>query len=383
MNRRRIVVLTGSRAEYGLLFPIMQRIKDHPRLELVTMVTGMHLSPQYGLTYKQIEKDGFKIDSKIEMLIDSDTNFSAAKSAAIGLYGIAQELERLNPDILLVYGDRIEALIGTFAAAMGGLPVAHIQGGDMVHGIHIDDSIRNAITRFAHIHFAVLPSHARRLRKMGEEPFRIHTVGFPGLEEISYIKDVEVKRIQSNFGIRKDDKYFIVVVHPTTLESENSGKQMESILRAATNFPHKIITIYPNSDSGGKKIIDVINAYAKKNRNIIPVPNLARRDYLTLLGGADALIGNSSSMIFDAPELGIPSVSIGWRQRGRLKHKLIHEIKTFDETKITSALKTITKVRKHVATKLKNNSDLPSERIVKVLNNIQIDKKLLMKNLQL
>lgn len=378
MSKRKILVVTGSRSEYGLLYHIMKKIQSHPLLSLSILVTGMHLSPQYGYTYKQVEKDGFDIDAKVDMLIDSDSNLSAAKAAGLGLVGISQALEALRPDIVLVYGDRTESLAAAFAAAVAGIPVAHVQGGDMVHGIHIDDSIRNAITRFAHIHFPVFPEHAERLKKMGEEPFRIHTVGFPGWKEIDKLQDRDSILVKKELGIAGDEKYFIVVFHPTSLESGKAASQMSIILDSVLSFEYKVVVFYPNSDSGSKEIIKVIHNYASSNPLIIPVHNLERKKYLALLKGAIALVGNSSSMIFDAPRLAVHSISVGWRQKGRLKDKFIHEVDV-NKSQIQSKIKRLPKTKR--ISDIRKTDNEPAEIIASVLANLTIDKKLLMKDL--
>jgi len=184
LKKRKVAVVTGSRAEYGLLKPIIKAIKNHPKLELALIVCGMHLSPEFGSTFREIENDGYKIDVKVDMLLDSNSRASMAKSLGIGIYGIVQAIETISPDELLIYGDRMEALATAIAGSYCAIPVFHVHGGDMVKGAHIDDSNRNAITRFAHIHLPIIEKHAQRLRKSGEEGWRIHVVGLPTIETI-------------------------------------------------------------------------------------------------------------------------------------------------------------------------------------------------------
>ncbi|MBX0288254.1 UDP-N-acetylglucosamine 2-epimerase (hydrolyzing) [Halomicroarcula sp. F28] len=314
---RTVGVVTGTRAEYGLLRGAMKRIEAHDELTLQVVVTGMHLSERHGRTVTEIEDDGFDIDRRVHMQVDGDSGRAMAKSLGVGLSGMADALADLDPDIVLVLGDRGEALAGGVAAAHMNLPVAHIHGGDAMEGAIIDDSIRHALTKFAHVHFPVSEQSAERIEKLGEEPWRITTVGAPGLDEIREAAVTAPETLYETYGLDPGRPLLLTVQHPVTTAPERAGEQMRATLDAlAARERAQVVVIYPNADAGGGRMIDAIESHDAADR-FHAFESLPRADYLGLLDAADALVGNSSSGIIEAPSFGLPVVDVGPRQTGR------------------------------------------------------------------
>lgn len=315
-NSREILVLTGTRAEYGLLRSSMEKIQDNDELSLSVVATGMHLSPKHGMTVGDIREDGFTIDREVLMHLDGDSPASMAKSLGIGIIGLTDAIGDINPDVVLLLGDRDEALAGALAAAHMNIPVAHIHGGDSMKGAVIDDSIRHAITKFAHIHFPASESSAERIRKMGEEDWRITISGAPGLDDILTGRFDNPSDVLEKYDLDPTKRLFLIVQHPVTTQSDEAGEQMQNTLDAVESFDGQCIIIYPNSDAGGDRIINTI-----ENRDFTQAvrifENLQRNEYLAMMNAADVMIGNSSSAIIEAPSFNLPVVDIGSRQEGR------------------------------------------------------------------
>lgn len=315
-SARNVLVLTGTRAEYGLLKSPMTMIREHEELSLSTVATGMHLSPKHGMTVNEIKKDGFSVDREVLMHLDGDSPASMAKSLGIGVIGLTDAIGDINPDVVLLLGDRDEALAGALAAAHMNIPVAHIHGGDSMKGAVIDDSIRHAITKFAHIHFPASESSAERIRKMGEEDWRITISGAPGLDDVIENQFDNPDDVLEKYGLDPSRPIFLVVQHPVTTQPEEAGNQMQTTLDAVESFDAQTVIIYPNSDAGGDKIISVIEQ--RDFSQVVRIfENLPRREYLALMEAADVMIGNSSSAIIEAPSFKLPVVDIGHRQNGR------------------------------------------------------------------
>lgn len=309
-------MVTGSRAEFGLLESSMAAIQRDDKLELWTVATGMHLSPQHGTTVEEIEESGFTVDRTLHMLFDGDSGRSMAKSLGAGISGLAELLGEREPEIVLVLGDRDEALAAGVAAAHMNIPVAHIHGGDAMSGATIDDSNRHALTKFAHLHFPATDISAERIEKLGEEPWRITVVGAPGLDDViagSYHREEEVRRA---LELPEGEPLVLLVQHPLTTQSSRAATQMRTTFQALEAFDVQIIAIYPNADAGGKAMIQVIEE-ASEQENVHVFENLPRRYYLGLLGISDVMVGNSSSAIIEAPSFGLPAVDIGPRQEDR------------------------------------------------------------------
>lgn len=315
-DAREILVLTGTRAEYGLLKSSMAAIKDDDRLSLSVVATGIHLSPGHGMTVEEIRNDGFTVDREVLMQLDGDSGGAMAKSLGVGTMGLTDAFQSLDPDFVLLLGDRDEALAGTLAAVHMNIPVAHIHGGDAMHGATIDDSIRHAITKFAHIHFPASELSAERIRKMGEEEWRITVSGAPGLDDILAGKYDTPESVREKYDLDSDQPLFLVVQHPVTTQPGRAGDQMAATLDAVESFDVQTVLIYPNSDAGSDQMIKEIESRSEAG-TMQTFRSLPRREYLGLMDAADVMVGNSSSGIIEAPSFGLPVVDVGPRQEGR------------------------------------------------------------------
>jgi UDP-2,4-diacetamido-2,4,6-trideoxy-beta-L-idose 2-epimerase len=317
--RRKIAVFTGTRADYGLLYWLMKDIQQSDFMELQVVVSGMHLSPEFGETWKQIEADGFRIDAKVEMLLSSDTPVGVVKSVGLGTIGFADALDRLEPEFLVVLGDRFEALAVVQAALVMRIPVAHLHGGEITEGAY-DDAIRHAITKMSSLHFTAAEPYRRRVIQMGERPDTVFNVGALGLDHLLRDNPLSADELSASLGFNLDDPYFVVTYHPVTVAEEDPESAVRAMLTALDRFPkYRIVLTYPNADNGGRKIISVLNEYARDHSERVQAfPSLGSRRYLSALSRAAVTIGNSSSGIIEAPAFGVPTVNIGVRQRGRL-----------------------------------------------------------------
>jgi UDP-hydrolysing UDP-N-acetyl-D-glucosamine 2-epimerase len=322
MAKRKICVVTGSRAEYGLLRWLMQEILDDSRLQLQVVVTGMHLVSEFGSTYREIEADGFSIDAKVDMQLTGDSVNAVTKSVGAGVIGFADVLQDLRPDLLVVLGDRFEILTAAQAAMLARIPIAHIHGGELTEGA-IDDAIRHALTKMSHLHFAAAEPYRRRIIQMGENPERVFSVGAPGVDNIKRIKPLPRHEFEAAIGMKLGEPLFLVTYHPETLTDASpcSAGGVKPVLEALDSFPQSsIIFTSPNADAGGRVIAGAIASYvAAKPERAIFCASLGRELYLGALAQADAVIGNSSSGIIEAPAAGVPTVNIGDRQKGRLR----------------------------------------------------------------
>lgn len=381
---RKIAVVTGTRAEYGILKPLLIKIKESKNLELNLIVTGLHLLEKYGLTIKEIEEDGFEITNIIEMYDKCEGGVTYhGKALAKGIAGFTSSLSEIKPDILVVFGDRLEPLAATLAAATLRIPIAHIHGGDKTDSGHIDESIRHSITRFAHIHFTATEEHTQRLINMGEEVWRIFKVGALNLDSIINQKPTLKENLARKLGMNSDDKIIVCVFHPVHLQKELAGTQMHEIMEAIKEIEIQTVIIYPNNDPGGQNIIEEIEKC--KNVPFIRIfPNLSHQEYISLLKYADILIGNSSSGIIEAPSLKLPVINIGSRNVGR-EHVDNVIFVDAEEEKIVDAIKKALydgDFKEKVKQCINPYGDgKASERIIKVLSEIKIDKRLLQKQI--
>lgn len=317
---RKICVITGSRAEYGLLSGLMRAIKEDESLELQVIATNMHLSPEFGLTYKEIERDGFFINKKVEMLLSSDTANATTKSVGLATIGFADAYEDLKPDMIVVLGDRYEILAAVSAALFYKIPVAHLHGGEITEGAY-DDCIRHAITKMSHLHFTSTEEYRQRVIQLGEDPKRVFNVGAPGIENIKKVPLMGKKELESTLdGFTINDKTILITYHPVTLENSTAEEQIQNLLSALDEYPDiKIIFTLPNSDTDGRVIIRLINEYVSKHpEKAIAYPSLGLKRYLSALQFVKAVVGNSSSGIIEVPSFGIPTLNIGDRQKGRI-----------------------------------------------------------------
>ncbi len=319
---RRICIYTGTRAEYGLLAPLMKRIQEDRQLDLKVIASGMHLSSEFGLTYKLIEKDGFKIDEKIEILLSSDTSSGVCKSMGLAAVEYESALRRIQPDILVVLGDRFEVFSVVTCALVLNIPVAHIHGGEVTIGA-MDDSFRHAITKMSHLHFACAEPYRQRIVQLGEHPDRVFNVGALGVENILNMPLLDESEIKKQSGINLEDKYFLVTFHPVTREGGQAGRQFYQVLEALSEDAfkdYKIIITKANADTDGRSINKIIDDFAANRKERVSVfTSMGQLRYLSAMKYASAVIGNSSSGILEAPSFKVPVINIGKRQKGRIK----------------------------------------------------------------
>jgi UDP-N-acetylglucosamine 2-epimerase (non-hydrolysing)/GDP/UDP-N,N'-diacetylbacillosamine 2-epimerase (hydrolysing) len=317
---KKICVVTGSRADYGLLSRLMSLIKEDSELCLQIVATNMHLSPEFGLTYKEIENDGFKIDRKVEILLSSDTQNATTKSVGLALIGLADAYEYLKPDLLLVLGDRYEILASVITALFYRIPVAHLHGGELTEGAY-DDAIRHSITKMSHLHFTSTEEYRNRVIQLGEDPGRVFNVGAIGIDNIEHLKLLSKPEIEENLKFQIGYKCVLITFHPVTLDRISSEEQITCLLKVLESIPDlRVIFTYPNSDTSGHVIIDMINQFVLKNNSRSTIfSNLGHIRYLSLLQYITAVVGNSSSGIIEVPYFGIPTLNIGNRQQGRLR----------------------------------------------------------------
>jgi UDP-2,4-diacetamido-2,4,6-trideoxy-beta-L-idose 2-epimerase len=317
--KRRIAVFTGTRAEYGLLYWLMKDIEASPILDLQVIVSGMHLSPEFGDTWKQVEADGFSVNAKVEMLLSSDTAVGIAKSMGLGTIGFADALSRLAPDMLVVLGDRFEALAVVQTALILRIPVVHLHGGEITEGAY-DDAIRHAITKMASLHFTAAEPYRQRVIQMGEAPDTVFNVGALGLDHLKRSQAMRWDEMAASLDFPLHEPYFLATYHPVTIWDEDPVTSFTSMLAGLDHFhDHQVILTYPNADNGGRALIPILEDYARSQPDrILAIPSLGFRRYQSALSRAKAVIGNSSSGIIEAPAFGVPTVNIGARQRGRL-----------------------------------------------------------------
>lgn len=317
---RRICVVTGTRAEYGLLRWVMNGIRESPGLELQLIVTGMHLSPEFGLTYREIEADGYRIDRKVEMLLSSDTPVGISKSMGLAMCGFADALADLRPDLLLVLGDRYEVLSAVSAAMVACVPVAHLHGGEATEGL-IDESIRHALTKMSHLHFVAAEEYRRRVIQLGEAPERVFLVGGLGVDNIDRLPQLSRAELESELDFRLGSRNLLVTFHPVTLEENSAERQMTELLAALEELKdtHLIFTM-PNADTDGRLLFRMIEEFVGRHpATSRAYTSLGQVRYLSCMRHVDGVVGNSSSGLAEAPSFMIGTINVGDRQRGRLK----------------------------------------------------------------
>jgi UDP-N-acetylglucosamine 2-epimerase (non-hydrolysing) len=316
---KKIAVFTGTRAEYGLLYWLMKDIQSDSDLELQLLVSGMHLSPEFGSTWQKIEQDGFKIDEKVEILLSSDSAVGVLKSMGLGLIGYADALSRMQPEILVILGDRYEAFVAAQVAMFLRIPVFHLHGGEITEGAY-DDAIRHALTKLSYLHGTSTEQYRKRVIQLGEEPERVFNVGALGLEHIKRTEMLSREALGCSLAFDLQTPFFVITYHPVTLADEPPQESFRALLDALDEFkPYNIILTYPNSDDGGRQIIPLLEKYAADNRErVLAIPSLGHVRYMSALEYCSMVIGNSSSGIIEAPSFNIPTVNIGSRQKGRL-----------------------------------------------------------------
>ncbi len=306
--------ITGTRADYGLMRTTLRAIDQHPKLRLTLLVTGMHLLEEFGNTVRDVEKDGFEISHRVDMLEPEDTTAAMARSIGTAILGMVESFQTSRPDIVFLDGDRGESLAAAIAAAHMNIPVAHSSGGD-VTGTMIDESIRHAITKFAHIHFAETERSANRILSMGEDPWRIHVVGTPGTNLKAEL-DMPREELAQTLGLDLSRRILLVLQHPVTTKVDAAPLHMRETMEAVVSLQEQTVVIYPNADAGGRGMIKVINGY-RHLPHLRTFKSLPRRAYAGLLSVASVMIGNSSSALTEAPSLSLPAINVGTRQQGR------------------------------------------------------------------
>ena len=317
---RKICVVTGTRAEYGLLSRLMRLIKESDKTELQIIATNMHLSPKFGNTYQEIEKDGFVIDKKIPILNEEKDDAKATiKSMAEALSGFADAYDELKPDLVVVLGDRYEILAATTAALIERIPIAHIHGGEITEGAY-DDAIRHSITKMSHLHFTSTEEYRNRVIQLGEHPDRVFYVGALGVENIKNLPLLSKDEIEKDIQFRLDEKTILVTYHPVTLGNHTAEQDIKELLGAFEERRDlRFLFTMPNSDTGSQAIVDAINGFVSKNKNrAIAYKSLGLKRYLSVLKYVGAVVGNSSSGLLEVPSFGIPTLNIGDRQKGRM-----------------------------------------------------------------
>lgn len=375
MKMRKICVVTGSRAEYGLLYWLMKAIEVDRGLELQLIVTGMHLSKEFGLTYKEIEKD-FKINKKIDMALTDDTSISISNSMGIAQNLFAKAYDKLKPDIILVLGDRYEIFSASISAMISRVPIAHIHGGEITEGSW-DDSIRHCISKMSHLHFVATEKYKKRLIQLGEEPKRIFNFGGMGIENINKLELYNKNELEKLLNFKFNKKNLLITFHPVTLENNTSTKHFLEILDALkkikdTNF----IFTKSNSDLNGRAINKLIDQFVKNNqKSSIKFISLGQLKYLSILQFVDAVVGNSSSGLIEAPSFKIGTVNIGDRQKGREKALSVIDCKPNKKDIKKSINKVYSKDFRELLKNVKNpyGKGSSSKKIIKILKSFKID----------
>ena len=320
MKTRKICVVTSSRAEYGLLYWLMKGIKDDPELDLKIVATGMHLSPEFGLTYKEIEKDHFQINRKVEMILSSDTSSGISKSTGLGIIGFSEAFSELKPDIVIVLGDRFEILSASISAMFFRIPIGHIHGGETTFGV-FDEAIRHSITKMAWWHFPATEEYRKRIIQLGEDPDRVFMVGGMGVDCIKKTKLLSKTKLEKSLGFKFWKKNLLVTYHPVTLEKQTSKSHFKELLWALDKLNDtKLIFTSPNADTDGRLIKTMLEDFVSNHQeNSIVFQSMGRLNYLSSMQFVDAVVGNSSSGLTEAPSFKIGTINIGERQKGRIK----------------------------------------------------------------
>ncbi|UBH09365.1 UDP-N-acetylglucosamine 2-epimerase [Macrococcus armenti] len=324
------VIVTGTRAEYGLLKPLIEKINNSHMHELNLLVTGMHLAPEFGETINEIIEDGYPITEKVEILLSSDSDIGITKSMGLALISFGEILERISPDLVIILGDRFEILSVATAASVLKIPLVHIHGGETTEGAY-DEAFRHSITKMSYLHFASTNTYKNRIIQLGEHPNRVFNVGALGVENIMRMDFLPKNEIYDLVGLEKNDKFFLVTFHPTTLEKIDVTSQIRDLLDTLVLYKkYKIVIAKANSDTNGRKINQIIDEYCDAYPNqFITFYSLGIKKYLSLMKLATLVVGNSSSGIIEAPSLKVPTINIGDRQKGRVRSDSIIDTKPY------------------------------------------------------
>ena len=375
MTKRKICIITGSRAEYGLLYWLIKEVNVDQNLELQLIATGMHLSVEFGLTYKEIEKD-FKINKKIDMHLSSDTTVGISRSMGIAQKSFSEAYNQLKPDIIVVLSDRYEIFSAASAAMVSRIPIAHIHGGEATEG-SIDEAIRHCITKMSHLHFTAAEEYSKRVIQLGEHPSKVFKVGGMGIENIKRLKLLSKENLEKKIDFKLNIKNILISFHPVTLEKDTSKKQFLEILEAIDDLKDtNIILTKTNSDMDGKIINSMIDKYVAKNKDkSISITSMGQLNFLSALQHIDFIIGNSSSGLLEAPTFKIGTINIGDRQKGRIKAKSVIDCSP-NKKSIKDAIKKVYSTEfQNLLKNVKNpyGDGCPSQTIVKILNSVSLD----------
>ena len=376
---RTICVITGSRSEYSLLYYLIKAINNHKSLKLSLIVTGSHLSAEFGNTYKEIEKDGFKIDAKVKILNKSDNFFSVSKATAAGLIGFSKVYSKIKPDLIIILGDRYEMLAAAAAALYSNIAIAHIHGGESTEGA-IDEAIRHSITKMSWFHFTATKKYRQRVIQLGESPSRVFNVGGLGVYAISKTNFYSKKELEKKFSIKLKKFNFLVTMHPVTLEGKISPTHITQLLKVLKNYKNSnIFFTMPNADKDNKIITKKIKKFVSENKkNSFFFKSLGLKNYYSILKNVDAVIGNSSSGIIEAPSFKVATINIGDRQKGRILAKSIINCNPI-EKEIYNAIKKINSISfkkklKNIKNPYKNGDTI--KKIMRIIVNKKIPNKL-------
>lgn len=396
MKKRTIAIFTGNRAEYGLQFPILRAVDRHPDLTYQLLVSGAHLDSNFGNTLQEIKNDGFRIDAEIKIQMDANSLFATAQAIGSGVLAISEALSKCKPDILVVYADRFEGLAAVIASSQMNIPTAHVEGGDLTEGGALDDSVRHAMTKLSHLHFTTNEQATNRILAMGEEPWRVHTVGFPAIDLISEGRFAGPAEIHEKLGLDVSRPIILFTQHSVTTEFDRAADQVapsiQALRRLAGEGIQCVIT-YPNNDAGGKAIIEKLeNLNAEKNEGVLVRRSLGRHLYHGILGLAKnpssrvACVGNSSSGLKETPAFGCPTVNIGSRQNGRLRGENVLDV-DYKSEEIVSAVQRCLFDESFI-TKCKEGANPywmgdAGPKIAKILASVSIDQQLIRKRMTL
>ena len=355
MHKRKICIFTGTRAEYGLLKPLIDELKIEPEIELQLIISGMHLSPEFGLTYKEIDTEGIDKIEKVEILLSSDTPIGITKAMGLGMISYGEALNRLKPDLLIGLGDRFELFAAASATLINRIPFAHIHGGEVTAGAY-DEAFRHSITKMSHLHFASTEKYRKRIIQLGENPETVYNVGALGIDNVKNLKLLSKQELEKEISFKLDKPYFIVTFHPVTLEGNSAKEQMTELLNALENFPdHKIIFTKPNADNEGRIIIKLLNEYVRAySDRTVAFESLGNLRYLSALKYSGMMIGNSSSGILEMPYFKKPTINIGDRQKGRIFSKSIIQCEPVKQSIVNAITKGLTEDFKTKCSKIDN-----------------------------
>lgn len=316
---RKIAIVTGTRAEFGLLTRLISLVHEAENTELQLVVTAAHLSPEFGMTVNEIEAAGFPIAERVEMLLSSDTATGVTKATGLGMIGFADAFARLRPDVVVLLGDRFELLGAAAAALFGAIPIAHLHGGETTEGA-FDEAVRHAITKMAHLHFTAAAPYSQRVCQLGEDPANVFTVGGMGQDAIASLDPVPLAELQQRLGLSFAGETLMLTYHPETVEGMDPAAAMSELFASLDQRPEaELLFTLPNADVGGRGLIAMIERYVARRKNAVAFPSLGQRTFLSALQHVSAVVGNSSSGLLEAPSFGIPTVDIGDRQAGRLR----------------------------------------------------------------